>query len=151
MATKKITTNTNLNIIKQRGKKARKTLDFIVPMAIYSTDILVCLGHNDQECCAVLDRFEETGHLDSHNWKLYWETKVVGKAVILKNNAIMIRTRDFPATCKDYNTLSHEIFHAVELLMIRIGASLDESSSECYAYPIGYLTEKIFQQINETV
>jgi len=39
--------------------------------------------------------------------------------------------------------VAHEVFHAVELLMDRIGCKLTDESSEAYAYLIGYLTKEI--------
>jgi hypothetical protein len=46
-----------------------------------------------------------------------------------------------------YSTMSHEIFHVVVGIFDRIGATLDDSSEESYAYLIGYITKEILKNV----
>ena len=45
----------------------------------------------------------------------------------------------------DEGIVAHEVFHAVDFLMERIGCRLAEDSNEAYAYLVQYLTNKIYE------
>ncbi|TXI89739.1 MAG: hypothetical protein E6Q36_02890 [Chryseobacterium sp.] len=47
----------------------------------------------------------------------------------------------------DYGTLSHEIFHAVDLNLRAKGITLSDDSDEVYAYHMGYFTREFLNQI----
>ncbi len=49
---------------------------------------------------------------------------------------------------KTPGTIAHEVFHAVEFLMDRIGIKLDPNSDEAYAYLTGYITDEIYKIID---
>ncbi len=52
-----------------------------------------------------------------------------------------------PAASADfYGNLGHEIFHAVEMLFVRLGVQY-QAYSEAYAYQISLLTRQIYEQI----
>ena len=51
----------------------------------------------------------------------------------------------------NHGNISHEVFHAVDFLMGKIGCKLTRSSDEAYAYLIGYITTEIYKNLkNET-
>lgn len=47
-----------------------------------------------------------------------------------------------------HNTIAHEIFHVVHLLLSQKGFKLTDESQEAYAYLTGYLTEEIYREWN---
>lgn len=46
-----------------------------------------------------------------------------------------------------FNTITHEVFHAVHMCLDYLGMSLTNESQEAYAYLTGYLNQKIFEQL----
>ena len=44
----------------------------------------------------------------------------------------------------DVEVIVHEVFHAVCDIMRKIGTNLSSKSEECYAYPIGVISQKIY-------
>jgi hypothetical protein len=47
----------------------------------------------------------------------------------------------------DHGTIAHEVFHAVQFLMDKIGCNLAHESEEPYAYLIQYVTNKIYENL----
>ena len=45
-----------------------------------------------------------------------------------------------------HNTITHELFHVVHMLLQQKGLKLTDDSQEAYAYLIGYLTEEIYRE-----
>ena len=52
---------------------------------------------------------------------------------------------------ENINTISHECFHFVHYLLDFMGSKLDSNSEECYAYLMGFVTEKVFDIIYDNV
>lgn len=46
-----------------------------------------------------------------------------------------------------FNMITHEAFHATEMVLSNVGIPLTKSSDEAYAYLTGYINEQIFEQI----
>lgn len=72
----------------------------------------------------------------------------LGRATLFPCNRTLIRLKYFPSTATDHGIISHEIFHAVDFLLDRVGMKLTESSNEAYAYLIGYITQEVYSHIN---
>jgi hypothetical protein len=72
------------------------------------------------------------------------------RTVLLSNNAVCIRLKQFDHTPNCHGTLAHEIFHAIEFVFYNVGIKLRRSSDEAYAYCIGYLTEKIYEALERS-
>jgi hypothetical protein len=125
-----------------------KKLRFIVPLAVYPFDVLVCFGQTDKEVRKLLDKYsigEEGIELC-----MFTSDTVRARTVMLDGNQTIIRMRHIPETCEDYADLQHEIFHAVTFVMHRVGMSLElMASDEAYAYLIGYLTKIIYKKISD--
>ena len=123
----------------------------MVPMAIYHTSLLVIIGMSDKEVEEVLLQYEgfDRGSKEmkkSAGWR-FDNCKKVGHVTRFDNNAMLLRLREYPTTPEDYGIIAHEVFHVVELLFERVGMPLADSSSEAYAYLIGYVTQEIFKQL----
>ena len=68
----------------------------------------------------------------------------LGKTVHMEGNVIVRIYRDINRP-KDYNTLVHELFHAMDFILDFRGLRLVEGSDEAYSYLIGYLMEKTME------
>lgn len=67
-----------------------------------------------------------------------------GRATLFNSKHCLIR---FYKTA-DINTIAHECFHMVTLLMDFIGLKFDlNHNDEAYAYLLGYLVEEIYKKI----
>jgi len=60
---------------------------------------------------------------------------------------IFILIKDFNGTPKCYDTLHHEIVHAVDFSAKFIGIKHHKSSREYFAYMTGFLTNQIYQKL----
>lgn len=56
----------------------------------------------------------------------------------------------FPKTPREYGTLSHEIFHMTEKIMVWSGVVLTEHSEEAYCHLIAYITRNILERFDLT-
>lgn len=121
----------------------KKSLNVIIPLVIYPFEVMFSVGQTDKELKGELDKF-------GCNWSdlLILPPTGLGRTVMTDSNHTIIRFNEWPVTCKQYGTLAHEIFHAVDFIFRRIGMTLSEDSDESYAYMIGYLTEEIYKKIN---
>lgn len=118
----------------------------IIPIDLYCRDILFVFGDEPFFRKAVrkyhtpeqTDKIIETADIDEHS---------TGKTIYNQvHNAFIVWMPRLPQTTAELGTLSHEIFHATQALMINIGANLSEDSEEAYAYLIGYITKSVFEQ-----
>jgi len=72
-----------------------------------------------------------------------------GKCVMFECTTVVIRMKRMPVSCYDYGILQHEIFHGVSCYLDRLGLKLKiNASDEAYSYLIGYITEKVYNEIN---
>jgi hypothetical protein len=112
--------------------KGYKIIDYIV----YPFNILVSFNMTEKELKDILKHILPNDEkLDIEKLEFHEGTTVMfstGQTVMNINNI-------------DYRTISHEIFHAVVMLMNRVDINLTDDSEEAFAYLIGYLTEEIFK------
>lgn len=115
---------------------------FIVPHGGYPFDVMVCIGASDAEVIAALrDRrieptAEELKGLDMGQ-------TVEGCAVILSGNGTVLRLKNFNGSPKCLGRLAHEVFHACDMMLYRIGMRPSDDSCEAYAYAIQHLMTEI--------
>lgn len=123
-----------------------KGKNFIIPLVVYTFDVMVSIAQTDEEIKGVLKK-----HLpaDIHDELHLAEFKngSQGRAVMFSNGATLIRIRHQVKYASVRGVLAHEIFHVAEFIMDRIGIKHSLECSEAYAYLIGYLTEEIYKQI----
>lgn len=73
------------------------------------------------------------------------EDDVGGRCVMLENGDMMVRTISPPNDPAGWAYLSHEIFHAADLTLRRLGMQLSDDSAEAWAYLIGWMTKAILE------
>ena len=106
---------------------------------------MVSIGETDRKFNKAIDRYDIEKDEVLSNFNKYPLTKA--RTVMFDGNQTMIRMRNYPESAKDRGLLSHEIFHAVDFILDRIGMKLIQESCEAYAYLIDYITRKIYEHI----
>ena len=121
-----------------------RSLNFVIPLVVYPFDVMVSFGESDDVLFAKLKK--KGVDITDTNLSVYSDTQR-GRTIMFKGNQTLIRMYELRDTPHWYGNLAHEIFHAVEFIMERIGMELTIKSDEAYAYLIGYLTEEIYKKI----
>jgi hypothetical protein len=118
---------------------------FIVPHGGYPFDVMVCIGASDAEIRAELAArgIEDPGGKDVG----YMRSTGRGYCRMLPGGQTVLALKNFSGTPEDHSHLAHEVFHAVESLMRRVGIELSKKSDEAFAYAIGGLTRSILEQL----
>ena len=123
-----------------------KSQNFIVPLVIYPFDIMVSINQTDDELLKSVKRYDLKK--DDIEDLLEMPKTMLGRTLmLLETNNTFIRLRVKPKNPKEYGTLQHEIFHAVDFILRKIRITLSADSDEAYAYLIGYVTEKIYEKV----
>lgn len=125
---------------------------FIVSLDIYYKDILFTFGYGPDKIDLILSRLEgndvETirGMIKAHDLNLDRGTSFVGD-----NATVLIQMPHLPETPEQYGTLTHEIFHAVEAIMVNVGNPLvaDGSNCEPWAHMLGYIVAQVYERLNQ--
>ena len=115
--------------------------NFIVSWKIYPFDVMVSVKERQED---IVKRIERTGYkLDADEKEKLWMTGQ-GRTVMLRGGQTILRLD----TLK-HGVISHEVFHAVDFLMNKVGIKLTEESDEAYAYAIEYLTNEIYKNLKK--
>jgi hypothetical protein len=129
----------------------KKGLNFIIPLHIYPFDIMFSVGQTDKDFTKSLklalpkSLYKEM----KDNTIFHLEPGCRGRTAIhLSGGQTIIRLPSKPSTPQEFGTVSHEIFHGVDFIFNKIGIPLSEYSDEAYAYLIGYVTEKFYEEVS---
>lgn len=117
-------------------------MNFIIPYHIYPFDLMVSIGETDAELKKALKEYG-TEWLDDYSY----EDKVEGRFVMNKKHQSLLRVPRKPTNPQDKGVLAHEIFHAVEFVLDRIGLPHTLETGEAYAYLIDYITTEIYKKL----
>jgi hypothetical protein len=130
--------------VQQKKKKAKKVFTSI-DLPIYGGWVMVSINQTDAEFIkSYMKERDITDKTDTRNvcdMTIQEGELNLGKTVHMEGNVI-IRIFGEIKTSKDYNTLVHELFHAMDFILDFRGLHLVDGSDEAYAYMIGYLMEK---------
>lgn len=123
------------------GLKRKNKLNKIVPLEVYPFDIMFSFNETDDELRSTFNKYNiiESNYFES--------TLKRGKCSVLDTGQIVIRLKNYPDSPEEYGYLAHEIYHAVNFLMEKIGVKFSEDSEECFAYLIAFITTKIHKEI----
>lgn len=114
----------------------------LIPIDLYDTDILLVSGGSQR----LLDTLHNSLKIEEYEQAtkdIDLEKTEVGKTILLQGGQVVMWMPGIGLTSKDKGTLAHEIFHAAELIMQKVGITLCNESSEAFAYLIGYITYKV--------
>lgn len=120
-----------------------KSKNFIIPLVVYPFQVMVSIGEPDD----VLKKKLISHGVDMSQIILTHSETQRGRCIIFGGNQTLIRMYKPVKTAEDYGSLQHEIFHATEFILERIGMTLCKKSDEAYAYLIGYLTTEIYKKL----
>lgn len=118
-----------------------KAIRFVVDVSIYNTYVIVVIGKSKY-----INKY-----LSKHGFKKIDTSSTEGAAGYtfqLEEGILLWLKQKPPFTAFNIGCLVHEIFHCTEFILSRAGIKLSKKSDEAYAYLMGYITENIFNTIN---
>lgn len=125
-------------------------MNFIVPLVVYPFDVMFSVGESDKKLkdtlrkCLVKEAFD-VAYSDDFLTGFNKDSTEAGLTLFIKGHRqTLIRLGKSPC----HATVSHEIFHAVMLLMKFLRMPLSLKNDEAYAYLIGYITEQFYTNIS---
>lgn len=128
--------------------KRRSNIHFFIKMDVYPFDILVSINQNDNQLGKILDRFNMSA--EDISLAAYSSKNSTGLAAMFSTNQSIIRLPKLPETTREFGTLAHEIFHVAAFILDRIGMKLEiMKSDEAYAYLIGFITTRFYEETNK--
>lgn len=123
--------------MKKKGKS------FIIPLVIYPFNILVSINETDDE---IRNHFKKY-NIEEGNFFEYQKI-TTARTLQLETGQTIIRFYTWESCTMA--TVAHEIFHAVTLILDRIGLIFDiDKNDEAYAYLIGYVTQEFYNVWNK--
>lgn len=118
-----------------------KPITFVVDVSIYNTYVIVVIG----------DKKHINKYLSKHGFKKIDTSDVEGAAGYtfqLEEGILLWLKHKPPFPAYHMGCLVHEIFHCAEFILSKVGIKLSNKSDEAYAYLMGYITENIFNNLN---
>lgn len=116
----------------------------IIRIDLYNTDVMVYFG----QFSGLLDKLSE--YLRNEDVKkakeLFGDVEdgvTLARTCLLESGQIVLWMPKPPTTPEEKGTLQHEIFHAANALMEKVGIRLTLGCDEAYAYLIGYISTKV--------
>jgi hypothetical protein len=104
---------------------------------------MVSIGETDEQLFKAVKKY---GITDLEGISL--QEGVQARFIQYPDGKCLIRTRSKVNNVVELARLQHEIFHAVTLILDRIGIKFCLlSSDEAYAYALQYLTQKIYEKL----
>ena len=129
----------------------KKGISFVVKGTVYPFDVLFSFGQSDVELLELL--IEQGIKINEDDERLRFDIDkkcLEGRAFMLETGQTVVRMPVVPVYARTRGILAHEIFHAVEFILNRIGVRHHvRKSGEAYAYLIGYLTEQCYYELNQ--
>jgi hypothetical protein len=92
-----------------------------------------------------LKTFKDTNALRKYLEEIDWESSA-GRTTEYKGNIIVL-IKDFKGNPECYDTLHHELIHAINMSAEYIGIEFHKSTEEYFAYLTGFLTKKIYKEL----
>lgn len=118
-------------------------MNFIVRSFVFPFDVMVFVDESDEQ---ILKKLTLTDH--DKNELLNLPETCLGRCVMLESNITIIRLKTLEDKYTFMGVISHEIFHAVTFIMLKIGVKFEMFiSDEVYSYLIQFYTEDIFRRI----
>lgn len=116
----------------------------LINIELYNTHIMVYFG----QLSGLLDKLSKyLRNEDVQKAKeLFGDVEdgiTLARTCLLESGQIVLWMPKPPITPEEKGTLQHEIFHAANNLMEKVGIRLTLASDEAYAYLIGYISTKV--------
>jgi hypothetical protein len=116
----------------------------IIDYKIYPFEILVSFHDSFEELESIIKK-KLPGNI--HDGIELFKSTDLAKTVMFSNGTtcIWFTPKLISGGLWGHGVISHEVFHAVDFLMNKIGIRLSNKSDEAYAYLIQYLTNEIYK------
>lgn len=127
--------------------RVRKNKFFkIIKYEIYPFDILLTCGTTKQD---IIDHIEKiSGYPVIEEDKIHFDLPGNGKTIMLEGGQTVMWFKEFnPEYSFHIGTIAHEAFHAVHFLFSKMNIKLSFDSDEAFAYAIGYVAKKVFEEL----
>jgi hypothetical protein len=129
---------------KKKVQKAKKAFT-VIDIPIYKGWVIVSINQTDEEFIRSYMKARQITDRTAAEIACSVVTQdhdiEQGKTAHIGGN-VMIRVYSEVKTPEQYNTLVHELFHAVDFVLDFRGLKLVDGSDEAYTYMIGYLMEE---------
>lgn len=123
-----------------------KPQHFIIPYHVYPYNLYVSINESDKKMSAGLKKWVRKS--DKKQVDIFMEEKCKGLSWIFDGGKSIIRFTKFKNNNESIGDVAHEAFHAVEFLFDWIKLKYDiDTSSETWAYLLGYITTNIYNNI----
>ena len=122
-------------------KKEKGAISFGIDVSIYNTYVIVVIGQSKYINKCLSKRGLKK--IDISNVK-----GAAGYTFGLEEGILLWLKHKPPFPAYHMGCLAHEIFHCAEFILSKVGIKLSNKSDEAYAYLIGYITENIFNHLN---
>lgn len=117
-----------------------KRSGFIVSLKVYPFDIFVWFGYDIERMGKKLKKYVSHTEVDEFTAQSFNR----GKTCQFSSGQTVIWLPNSPQSVDELSVLNHEIFHAVTLILNKVGIRLSEDSEEAYAYLIQYVSKQIY-------
>lgn len=121
---------------------------FTIDLKVFPFDIIFSVAQTKEEFLECVKDYD-----DKHEWVEHLfgnQSCRKGRTSHDSNTGVtMISIVDYPDTPFSYGVVSHEIFHAVDMILKHIGVEFVGGTDEVYAYLIQYVTQEFYKQIKE--
>ncbi len=129
-----------------KKKEKKKKLFKIIRYELYPFEILLTCGTTKEEILEHLDK--NYGYKPSEKDQEHFNLTGNGKTIFCEGNQTILWMKEFsPVYSFDLATLAHEVFHCVHFLMDKIKITLSFDSDEAYAYAIGFVFRRAFEEL----
>lgn len=124
-------------------------LRFFVTVPLYDIQLLFMCGYDQQAAANIA---QNSGFSDEvAGWLLEGSGYAGYTLNDTQSHKVLVHLPEFPTTPDQYGTVTHELFHATEMILHKVGISYSAKSSEAYAYVIGFLSAQVFESLWEAV
>lgn len=122
---------------------------FIVPVDVFSRDVLFMFGYSRKKVLQLLKSSDEPNTKEIYRHFRDYKETYRGLCITGSKGQTFITMPVMPQTCEEHGTLVHEIFHGVENIMSYIGNHHPkDEADESWAHLMGYLTAECLKNLS---
>jgi hypothetical protein len=123
--------------------------NFIIPLIPFPFDVMVSLNQQNEELDNELKKYSRSIEDDDILKELGIREKYGGRTVKFIGGETILRLNFVPRLNNPFEMalLQHEIFHVIEFLLVDIGITLNNNTSEIYAYMLQNLTSEVYKHL----
>ncbi len=115
---------------------------YVIMSPIYNNQVIVYKGDDRQKMLAYFNSQFSEGELDIESIDSMMGDDYAAQTIKLPNGDILVHFKSYSVT--DINQVVHESFHVVEYTFDYVGIKHGRKSSEAWAYYLGFITERIY-------